>query len=80
MKIEGMISTQHKNAVCVAAAVQTDNMSDIKTVSQDGRVITTVVGTSFSRVIATVDDYLMNLTVADEVSASEKDETDQMRE
>jgi len=77
MKIEGMISTQHTNAACVAAAVQTDNMSDIKTVSQDGLVITTIVGTSFSRVIATVDDYLMNLAVADEVSTSEKDGTEQ---
>jgi hypothetical protein len=75
MKIEGMISTQHENITCVAAAVSTDNMSDIKTVTQDGRVITTIVGTSFSRVIATVDDYLMNLTVADEVSTSKKDET-----
>ncbi|MDR2854937.1 MAG: hypothetical protein LBV40_02115 [Methanomicrobiales archaeon] len=77
MKIEGVISTQHENAACVAAAIKTDNMSDIKTVNQDGRVVTTLIGTSFSRVIATVDDYLMSLTVADEVSTSKKDETDQ---
>jgi len=77
MKIEGKVSTRHENAACVAAAVQTDNTSDINTVSLDGRVVTTIVGTSFSRIIATVDDYLMSLAVADEVSTSKKDETDQ---
>ena len=72
MKIKGMISTQHENAACVAAAVQTDNMSDIETVAQDNHVVTMITGTSFSRVIATVDDYLMNLTVADEMSTSKE--------
>jgi hypothetical protein len=70
MKISGMISTQHENVTCVAAAVQIDNMSDMKTVTRDRLVITTITGTAFSRVIATVDDYLMNLTVADEMSIS----------
>jgi hypothetical protein len=72
MKISGMISTQHEDVACVAAAVQIDNMSDMETVSRDGLVITTITGTTFSRVIATVDDYLMNLTVADEMSSSRK--------
>jgi len=72
MKISGTISTKHRCAEFVATAVQIDNMSDMKTVSQDKLVITTITGTAFSRVIATVDDYLMNLTVADEMSTSKK--------
>jgi hypothetical protein len=67
-----MIATQHEDVACVAAAVQVDNMSDMETVSRDNLVITTITGIAFSRVIATVDDYLMNLTVADEMSTSRK--------
>jgi len=67
-----MISTQHEDPISVAAAVQIDNMSDIQTMNHDRCVITTITGTSLSRVIATVDDYLMNLTVADEMSTSKK--------
>ncbi|MCL2460083.1 MAG: hypothetical protein FWF19_01815 [Euryarchaeota archaeon] len=72
MKISLMISTQHEDAACVAAAIKTDNMPDMETVNLDGHVITTITGTAFSRVIATMDDYLMNLTVADEMSTSKK--------
>jgi len=72
MKISGVISTQHRFPEFVAAAVQTDNMPDMETVNRDGHVITTITGTAFSRVIATMDDYLMNLTVADEMSISKK--------
>jgi len=72
MKISGMISTQHRCAEFVAAAVQIDNMADMKTTNHDRLVITTITGTALSRVIATVDDYLMNLTVADEMSTSKK--------
>jgi hypothetical protein len=69
-----MISTQHEDAACVAAAIKTDNMPGMETVNRDGHVITTITGTAFSRVIATMDDYLMNLTVADEISTSKKTE------
>ena len=76
--ITGTICTQHAHASSVAAAVEADNMPDIvTTLHADDSVVTTITGTSFSRVIATVDDYLMNLTVADEmVSKQTKRQTD----
>jgi hypothetical protein len=78
IKITGTIFTQHIDAASVAAAVKVDNMSDIVTaLHADDSVVTTITGTSFSRVIATMDDYLMNLTVADEiVSKRVKKQTD----
>ena len=76
--ITGTIFTRHAHAASVAAAVTADNTPDIVTaLYADDCVVTTIAGTSFSRVIATMDDYLMNLTVADEIVSNQaKKQTD----
>jgi hypothetical protein len=65
MQIEGTITTVHENAGCVAAALAPDNLRSMETKAEEGRVITTITGTQLRSVIASVDDYLMNLAVAE---------------
>jgi len=64
MQIRGTITTRHGNAACVAAALSPDNLSSMETRAEGDRVITTIAGTQLRSVIASVDDYLMNLAVA----------------
>ncbi len=66
MQISGRITTVHRNAPCVAAALKPDNLSSLTTTAAGDRVTTTVTGTQMRTVIASVDDYLMNLAVADD--------------
>ena len=66
MQIGGTITTVHENARCVAAALAPDNLRNMDTKAEEGRVITTITGTQLRSVIASVDDYLMNLAVAED--------------
>ncbi len=66
MQIKGTITTVHEDAGCVAAALAPDNLRSMDTKAEEGRVITTITGTQLRSVIASVDDYLMNLTVAED--------------
>jgi hypothetical protein len=66
MKIAGTITTRHRDAACVAGALSPDNLRSMGTVADNGRVITTITGTQLRSVIASVDDYLMNLAVAED--------------
>lgn len=62
------VRTTHARPEIVAAAVRPDNTPNIETRVVDGRVETTVERTTASGLRATVDDYVVNLTVADEVA------------
>jgi hypothetical protein len=64
--IEGVISTAHVNPSCVAHALRVDNLSAMKTEVSNGTVRTEITGTKLRSVIASVDDYLMNLAIAEE--------------
>jgi len=66
MKIEGEIITSHKNAGCIAAALRPDNLTSMTTTADGDRVITSITGTQVRSVIASVDDYLMNLAIAED--------------
>ena len=70
MQIEGTITTVHENAGCVAAALAPDNLRSMETKAEEGRVITTITGTQLRSVIESVDDYLMNLAVAEDACSS----------
>lgn len=65
--IEGVITTTHPHAACVAGAIRPDNLSSMTTGAENGRVVTRVRGHQLRSVIASVDDYLMNLTIAEEI-------------
>jgi hypothetical protein len=66
MEINGRIITVHRNAACVAAALKPDNLSSLTTTAEDDRVTTTITGTQIRSVIASMDDYLMNLAIAED--------------
>ena len=66
MQIDGTITTVHGNARCVATALEPDNLRSMATKAEEGRVITTITGTQLRSVIASVDDYLMNLSIAED--------------
>jgi hypothetical protein len=75
MQIEGTITTVHTNARCVAAALAPDNLRSMETRADEGRVITTITGTQLRSVIAYMDDYLMNLAVAEDACSVRKKES-----
>jgi hypothetical protein len=72
MQIEGTITTVHDNAGCVAAALAPDNLRSMGTKADGKRVITTITGTQLRSVIASVDDYLMNLAIAQDACSVRK--------
>jgi hypothetical protein len=75
MQIEGTIITVHPRACCIAAALRPDNLLSMETRAEGNRVITTITGTKIGSVIASVDDYLMNLAIAEDAcSVSAKNE------
>ncbi|MDD1674969.1 MAG: hypothetical protein LUQ13_04915 [Methanomicrobiales archaeon] len=71
MNIEGTIRTSHTQAKCVAAALQVDNLASMHTTPIADTVETVVCSSSLRTVIASVDDYLMNLVVAEELCSSD---------
>lgn len=68
MQIAGRITTVHADAECVALSLTPDNLRGMTTVARGNRVITEITGTQVRSVIASVDDYLMNLAIADEAT------------
>lgn len=67
MNIQGIIRTTHHHAHCIADSVSADNLSEMKTHAEGNNVITKITSIKVRSVIASMDDYLMNLTVAEEV-------------
>jgi len=66
MQIAGMIATVHRDADCVAGALAPDNLNSMTTTASGDRVTTIIAGTQVRSVIASVDDYLMMLAIADD--------------
>jgi len=66
MQISGKIVTVHKDARCIAAALAPDNLKSMTTTTGGNQVITEITGTQLRSIIASVDDYLMNLAVAED--------------
>ena len=68
MQIVGRITTLHRNAGAVASALSPDNMQSMSTTAEGDRVTTVMTGTQIRSVIASMDDYLMNLAIADDAT------------
>jgi uncharacterized FlgJ-related protein len=80
MHIRGRITTGHGNAACVASALAPDNLRSMTTTADGDRVNTAIEGTQLRSVIASVDDYLMNLAIAEDACSSFSQESaDQVR-
>ena len=70
IRIDGTIRTPSAGADCVAGALVPDNLTGMETLARDGAVVTCVRGEHLRSVIASVDDYLMNLAIAEELCSS----------
>jgi hypothetical protein len=70
MQIKGGITTVHRNAQCVASSLAPDNLTSMTTTAEGDKVTTVITGTQLRSVIASVDDYLMNLAIAEETCSS----------
>ena len=70
MQINGRITTVHGNAGCVAPALAPDNLTSMTTTAEGDHVTTVIKGTQLRSVIASVDDYLMNLAIAEDACSS----------
>jgi uncharacterized FlgJ-related protein len=80
MHIKGRITTVHGNADFVASSLAPDNLRSMTTTSDGDRVNTAIEGTQLRSVIASVDDYLMNLAIAEDACSSFSQESaDQLR-
>jgi hypothetical protein len=73
MKITGEISTLHNHPESVAKALDTDNMPHMKTAVRDNTVVFTIESDKIRSVVATTDDYLMNLQIAQDMCGIEQD-------
>jgi len=73
MEIRGELRTRHARPECVAASLRPDNLQSMQTRSTGGHVVTEIRGTALRSVIASVDDYLMNLAIADEICNLDKE-------
>jgi hypothetical protein len=64
---EGVILTRHGHSNEVAGSIRPDNLSSMSTGVEDGCVKTVILSSNLRSVIASVDDYLMNLGIAEEI-------------
>ena len=67
MKISGIIRTLHENPQQIAESVSADNMTGIETGFEGEYVVTRITSTRIRTVIASLDDYLTNIIVAEGV-------------
>jgi hypothetical protein len=69
MSVRGTITTLHRDPERVAGSLAPDNLASMRTSPGEGVVVTEVTGENLRSVIASVDDYLMNLTIVEDVCA-----------
>ena len=65
--IRGTITTAHCDPARVAGSLATDNLASMKTTAGDGVVVTEITGANLRSIIASVDDYLMNLAIVEDL-------------
>ncbi|MCX6694461.1 MAG: KEOPS complex subunit Pcc1 [Methanomicrobiales archaeon] len=65
-EVIGHITTSHRDPSAVCEALAPDNLAGMETRVSDGVVITSLKSSRMRSVIASVDDYLMNLAIAEE--------------
>ena len=69
------LRTTHAAPETVAAALEPDNTEEMDTRVEDGRVATTVARDSPGGLRSTVDDYVVNLGVADGIADEHEPDT-----
>lgn len=77
IRVTGTIETTHRHPACIAGALRVDNLSSMTTEVTGDRVKTTITGTKLRSVIASADDYLTNLSIAEEACRYKQDTAEQ---
>ena len=67
-RCRAVLRTTHAAPETVAAALEPDNTEEMDTRVEDGRVVTTIARDSPGGLRSTVDDYVVNLEVADGIA------------
>jgi Transcription factor Pcc1 len=67
ISVRGTITTVHNDPERVARSLAPDNLTSMKTTAGDGVVITRISGENLRSIIASVDDYLMNLAIVEDI-------------
>lgn len=67
MKISGCIVSGHSDAGIIAGALSPDNLLSMKTTAEKDDVLCAIEGDKLRSVIASVDDYLANLSIAEDI-------------
>jgi hypothetical protein len=73
------VATTHDAPRVIARAVAPDNTDDIDTRVDGDRVVTTVDREGTGGLAATLDDYVVNVSVADRVAAAARGDTSEQR-
>ncbi|MCD1295494.1 hypothetical protein CUJ83_10835 [Methanocella sp. CWC-04] len=73
VKCRAYMVIETDNAELTSRAISVDNLENIKTVPEKGRVITTVSSDSLGSMLTTLDDLLVNLKVVDDVLCGRED-------
>jgi hypothetical protein len=67
MEIYGKIVSKHANAGCIAESLSADNLRSMETKANGDNVLCEIRGNKLRSIIASVDDYLMNLSIAEDI-------------
>ncbi|MDD4300713.1 MAG: KEOPS complex subunit Pcc1 [Methanomicrobium sp.] len=67
IKITGTVTTYHSNPECIAESLKADNLMSMTTEAMKNCVVCKISGDKLRSIVASVDDYLMNLSVADDI-------------
>jgi len=67
IKVTGIIRTCHEQPGCIAASLKADNLTQMDTKVSMDSVETTIEGQKIRSIIASVDDYIMNLAIAEDI-------------
>ncbi|MDD2666786.1 MAG: KEOPS complex subunit Pcc1 [Methanocellales archaeon] len=68
-KCSGKIVTSHKRCHIIMEAIRPDNTLNMRTTCKNGEIITEFEIDGIGTLIATVDDYLLNLKIAEEIGS-----------
>jgi hypothetical protein len=69
------LRTTHADPAVVASALTPDNTAEMGTRTDDGQVVTTIARDSPGGLRSTVDDYVVNLQVADSIADEHRSDT-----
>ncbi len=67
ISVSGTITTTHRDPGRIARSISPDNLASMRTVPGKRVVVTEISGENLRSIIASVDDYLMNIAAAEDV-------------